>query len=154
MSTHALYTSLLRPPILHILRAAGFHATRPAVLDTLVDLTIRYLMLLASSTVSHAYSNHNDACADVTDVRMALQDVGALVPQVSATEEQWNGEEDMRGVQAFLEWMTGGMNKEIRRIAGLLPTEGEVIDVEAAGHKENFLTGMLIYRVSGLVADL
>ncbi len=142
MSTQALYSSLLRPPILHILRAAGFHATRPAVLDTLVDLTARYIMLLGSATASNAYSNHNDACPDITDLRMALQDVGALAPQMDAMEEQWSGEEDLRGLEAFLDWVKGDGNKEIRRIAGLAPTEGEIVDVEALGQKEDYLTGM------------
>ena len=144
MSTQALYGSLLRPPILHILRAAGFLATRPAVLDTLVDLTVRYLMLLASSAASHAQGNHNDACPDITDVRMAMQDVGAFVPQLSAMEEAWNGEEDMRGLENFLDWVKGNANKEIRRIAGLASTEGEVVDVQALGQREDFLTGRLL----------
>ncbi len=155
MSTQALYSSLLRPPILHILRAAGFHATRPAVLDTLVDLTVRYLMLLANTTASNASSNHNDTCPDITDVRMALQEVGAFIPQMDATEEQWNGKEDMRGLETFLDWITGDTNKEIRRIAGLAPSEGELVDVEALGAKEDYLTGMMCrlnstYKISWL----
>lgn len=36
-------------------------------------------------------------------------------------EEQVKGEEDMRGIEAFLNWCTGDINKEIRRIAGLAP---------------------------------
>lgn len=78
---------------------------------------------------------------------MALQDVGAFVPQMSAMEELWNGEEDMRGLENFLDWVKGDANKEIRRIAGLAPTEGEVVDVEALGQKEDFLTGDLLYHV-------
>lgn len=141
MSSHALYTSLLRPPVLHILRAAGFHATRPAVLDTLVDLAARYLALLATTTASHAIINRNDPTPTVMDVRMALQDVGALRPQVSIMEEQCRGEEDMRGIELFIAWMKGEGNTEIRRIAGLAREEGEVVDVEAMGEKEDFLTG-------------
>lgn len=141
MSSHALYTSLLRPPVLHILRAAGFQSTKPAVLDTIVDLTARYLVLLASTTASHALINHNDLTPTFTDVRMALEDVGALRPQRSAMEEQCRGEEDMRGVESFLQWMMGDMNKEIRRIAGLAATEGEVVDVNVLGENEDFLTG-------------
>ncbi len=146
MSSHALYTSLLRPPVLHILRAAGFHATRPAVLDTLVDLAARYLALLAASTASHTVLNHNDSTPTVVDVRMALQDVGALRPQISTIEEQFRGEEDMRGMKAFVQWMEGEGNKEIRRIAGLVGTEGEVVDVEAVEEKEDFLSGNFLNR--------
>ena len=141
MSVNALYSSLLRPPVLHILRAAGFHATRPAVLDTIVDLAARYLTLLATKTASHALTNHNDLAPTITDVRMALQDVGALWPQNSMMEEQCRGEEDTRGVDAFIEWMKGEGNHEIRRIAGLAQVPGEVIDLDAVGEKEDFLTG-------------
>ena len=144
MSSRVLYTSLLRPPVLHILRAAGFHATRPAVLDTLVDLAARYLALLATTTASHAIINHNEATPSIIDVRMALQDIGALRPQISIMEEQFRDEEDMRGVEAFISWMEGESNKEIRRIAGLAGSEGEVVGAEAMDGKEDFLTGELI----------
>lgn len=107
MSSQDLHTSLLRPPILHILRAAGFHATRPAAVDTLVDLAARYLILLATKTASYAISNRNVVVPTITDVRMALQDVGALWPSISAMEEQVIDEEDLRGVTGFIEWMRG-----------------------------------------------
>ena len=141
MSSHALHSSLLRLPIMHILRAAGFHSTRPATLDTLVDLASRYLTLLATTTASHALVNHNDLIPTVTDVCMALQDVGAFKPQRGTMEEQCIGEEDMRGVDGFLEWLRGDGNAEIRRIAGLAGTDGEVVDIEAGGEREDFLTG-------------
>lgn len=142
MSTHALYNSLLRPPILHILRAAGFHAIRPAVLDTIVDLASRYLILIAQKTAAHALTNRNESIPTIIDVRLALQDVGAFRPQMSIMEEQCEDEEDMRGVDAFLRWLTGEENREIRRIAGLLPSEGEVVALEASEPREDFLTGM------------
>ncbi|KAI9727209.1 MAG: hypothetical protein M1834_008469 [Cirrosporium novae-zelandiae] len=138
-SPRDLFNSLLRPPVLHILRAAGFHAIRPAVLDTLVDLTARYLILLAENTASHALSAHNDSIPDISDVRAALQDVGAIRPQLSAMEEEMTGEEDLRGVEVFLTWMRGDANKEIRRIAGLIATKGEVGADEA--ELEDYLTG-------------
>ncbi|MCJ1288528.1 hypothetical protein MMC34_000056 [Xylographa carneopallida] len=141
MSSNALHDSLLRPPILHILRAAGFNATRPAALDTLVDLASRYIVLLASQTASHAFSNHNDVVPTVIDVRMALQDVGALRPQLGIMEEQSRNEEDTRGMDAFLKWMTGDESREIRRIAGMVGSEGDV-DVEVGGEREDFLTAL------------
>lgn len=143
MSPNALYNSLLRPSILHILRAAGFHATRPAVLDTLVDIAIRYLTLLATRTASHALMNHNDPTPTIMDVRMALQDTGSLYPQISVMEEQCREEEDLRGVKAFVDWMQGEANHEIRRVAGLATTPGEpVVDIDALETgKEDFLTG-------------
>lgn len=57
-------------------------------------------------------------------------------------EEQCRGEEDLRGVEAFLKWMIGDVNKEIRRIAGLAATGGDVVDVDVLGENEDFLTGI------------
>lgn len=51
-------------------------------------------------------------------------------------------EEDMWGVDAFIDWAKGEINHEIRRIAWLTPDAGEVIDIEALGEKEDFLTGL------------
>lgn len=145
MSPNALYNSLLRPSILHILRAAGFHATRPAVLDTLVDIAIRYLTFLATKTASHASMNRNDQTPTIMDVRMALRDAGALHPQIGVMEEQCRQEEDLRGVKTFVDWMQGEVNHEIRRVAGLATTPGEpVVDIDALETgKEDFLTGGL-----------
>lgn len=143
MSSNGLYTSLLRPPVLHILRAAGFHATKPAVLDTLVDLAARYLALLASKAAAHSQENHNDLILTITDVRMALHDVGALWPQKSAMEEHTTGEEDMRGVEAFVKWMKGEEHREIRRIAGLVETDASIAGIDGPAEKEDFLSGML-----------
>lgn len=119
-----LHRALLRCSILHILRAAGFTRTRPAVLDTIVDLAARYLILLAYHTAQHAQQPYADPAVPldtvtITDLRLALQDVGALYPQISETEEEFRGEEDMRGVEAFIRWCTGSVNAEIRRIAGM-----------------------------------
>ncbi|KAH6637855.1 bromodomain associated domain-containing protein [Boeremia exigua] len=142
MSEHDLFVSLLRPAVLHILRATGFHYGKPSAVDTVVDLTARYLTLLAERTAYNAYSSHNDLTPDISDVRMAMQDCGLLVPTMTAGEELWkeflrtpldayNGEsgarameerrrdaEDTQDVAEFIEWVTGEQNKEIRRIAG------------------------------------
>ena len=148
MSLQTLHSALLRPVILHILRANGFQSTRPVALDTLVDLASRYLNLLASKTASHASINHNDLVPTVTDVRMALQDVGAFEPQIAAMEEQCLGEEDMRGVEGFLGWLEGDGSAEIRRIAGLGGMEAEVVEVEAGVQKEDFLASGCFVRCS------
>ena len=73
---------------------------------------------------------------------MAMQDIGSLGPQISVMEEQCRGEEDTRGVDSFLEWLQGPVNREIRRIAGLAATNGEMVDVEAGAERGDFLTGM------------
>lgn len=87
--SHSLHRALLRPMVLHTLRAAGFHSTKPSVLDTLVNITERYLLLLASTTAKHALNSHNDAEPTIGDVRMALRECGVLVPFESSGEEGW-----------------------------------------------------------------
>ena len=88
-SPHALHRALLTPFVLTTLRATGFHSTRPAVLDTLVDLAERYLVLLATSTADFAFLHHNTPVPTVTDVRMAMEEHGAIVPRRGAAEEWW-----------------------------------------------------------------
>lgn len=142
MSSQNLHNALLRPPIVQILRAAGFHATRPSVLDTLTDLVANYLMILASSATAHAANSHpGDPVPVLEDIYQALQDVGALRPQLRDWEEDWQGEEDTRGLDAFLGWFSGSANREIRRIAGFVPSEGDMIDPESL-EKEDFLTAL------------
>ncbi len=130
----ALHHSLLRPTVLHILRAAGYHSTRSSVLDTVTDLAARYMLLLAQSTATHASLNHCEPELSleisIQDVRMAMQDCGALLPEKTLEEQEREGIEDTRGVDAFIEWATGPANQEIRRIA-----------LEGADAKEDYLTG-------------
>ncbi|KAK3117305.1 hypothetical protein LTR53_001486 [Teratosphaeriaceae sp. CCFEE 6253] len=149
-----LHRALLRPALLHLLRAAGFHSTKPSVLDTLTDLAERYLLLLASTTAHYAHLTHNDALPTITDVRMAMADCGALTPGLTASEEAWREimrvpvaemgrlvggagsearvraekrkreEEDTREVRAWTEWVEGREYAEARRVAGMLPEGG------------------------------
>ena len=149
MSTSDVYNALLRPAVLDILRAAGFNGAKPSVVDTVVDITARYLTLLASRTAYNAYSNHNDLEPDITDVRMAMQDCGLLVPTLTAAEELWKeilrkpladyddagaraeeerrrDREDTADVTAFIDWVTGKPNEEIMRIAGTLKKKPEL----------------------------
>ena len=139
----ALHHSLLRPCILQILRAAGYHSTRPSVLDTLTDLAARYMFLLAQTTVKHASLNHNEPELSleisIQDVRMAMQDCGALIPEKVLEEQEFYGLEDTRGVDAFIAWATGKVNSEIRRV-GLEGSDGA---------KEDYLTG-LFYLTHGM----
>lgn len=142
MSGHDLHDALLRPPILQILRAQGFHSTRPSVIESLSDLTARYFKILASATASHAANAHpNDPVPELEDVYQALQDAGALRPQLREWEEEWQAEEDLRGLESFLGWVTGPAHREIRRIAGFVPSEGDMVDPDAV-EKEDYLTSM------------
>ncbi|KAM0286964.1 hypothetical protein ACHAQH_000648 [Verticillium albo-atrum] len=137
-----LYHALLRPCILQILRATGYHATRPAVLDTLTELAVRYLLTLCRHTAARALDNnpHHDPTDEhplrVTDVRMALEDVGALgvVERFVEPEEggrangsgadgqaaayrACRGDDDTRGVDEFAAWFGSARCRAIREMA-------------------------------------
>ncbi|TAQ87392.1 hypothetical protein B7494_g4283 [Chlorociboria aeruginascens] len=147
----ALHHSLLRPCVLHILRAAGFHSTRPSVLDTLTDLAARYMYLLAQSTATHASINHTELDITIQDVRMAMQDCGILAPERVLAQQEFEGIEDTRGVDDFIAWATGGGNKEIRRIA-LDGGEGDYLTVLKKKHsttdEESRYTGTILGKTS------
>jgi transcription initiation factor TFIID subunit 3 len=143
-STPAFHHSLLRPCVLHILRAAGYHSTRPSVLDTLTDIAGRYMLLLAQSAAEHSSLNHIELELSIEDVRMAMQDCGAIAPEKILEEQIYDGEEDARGVDAFLEWAMGPENKEIRRIALEGSDDG----------KEDYLTGRSSKASSSYHADI
>lgn len=120
----AIFHALLRPAILQILRATGYHATRGAVLDSLTDLAARYLAALCEATAAHATHNHGDAGAyTAVDVRIALQDVGALLPERADAQQAWrdqdggNDDEDTRGVDDFVRWFAGPRMRDIADMA-------------------------------------
>jgi transcription initiation factor TFIID subunit 3 len=139
----ALHHSLLRPVVLHILRAAGYHSTRSSVLDVVTDLAARYMFILAQTTATHAALNHSEPElaleVSITDVRMAMQDCGLLLPEMTIEEQEKLGIEDMRGVDAFIEWAMGPGNQEIRRVA-----------LDGVDAKEDYLTG-LFFETIGIV---
>ena len=141
MAQQALFTDLIRISVLHILRAAGFHAARPAALDALVDITARYLLTLALKSAENAALTRDDGVPDITAVRLALQEMAALSPAVGAMEEQLEIDDDMRGVNGFIAWFRGDANKEISRIAGLSGKLDQV-EIEAGIEREDFLTGL------------
>jgi transcription initiation factor TFIID subunit 3 len=164
MSSRDLIVTLLRPTVLHILRAAGFHSAKPSVVDTLVDLTARYMLLIASRTAYNAFSNHNDATPDITDVRMAMQECGVLVPTLTGAEEMWKEIlrkpleeydeetgartkeekkrllEDTADVNEFVDWVKGDFNKEVNRIAGVSKQSMSATEALDAEEMEDYLT--------------
>ena len=148
MPANHFQIALLRPVVLHILRAAGFHAARPAALDTIVDLSVRYLLLLAERTATHTFDNNESPIPTITDVRMAMQDADALTSHLSPLEECFRGQEDLQSVEAFIEWVKGDSNKEIRRIAGMLPNEGVGVDAVIGEERGDFLAGGLHHRAA------
>ncbi|OIW35282.1 hypothetical protein CONLIGDRAFT_627342 [Coniochaeta ligniaria NRRL 30616] len=120
-----LFHALLRPSILQLLRATGYHGARSAAVDILTDLAARYLWELCHMTA--VYASHNNDYPDdideslggptVVDVRMALQHVGALLPERPELEQEYDGVEDTRGVDEFIAWFDSHMSAEIRRVA-------------------------------------
>jgi transcription initiation factor TFIID subunit 3 len=122
------YHALLRPAVLQILRAAGYHSARPAVVDSLTDLAARYLAVLCAETARHAADNDTSLCPTVVDARLALEDAGALMPQRNFEEQEFFGAEDTRGVEDFVAWFTGPRHKEIRRVALEAGVEEEATD--------------------------
>ncbi|KAI0482306.1 hypothetical protein GGR56DRAFT_684926 [Xylariaceae sp. FL0804] len=60
----------------------------------------------------------------VVDVRLALEDVGALLPERELVSQELAGREDTRGVDEFVRWAAGRRNQRIRRVAGLIALPG------------------------------
>ncbi|KAK5117538.1 hypothetical protein LTR62_004960 [Meristemomyces frigidus] len=160
MSTHpsspsTLHRALLRPAILHILRATGFHSTRPHVLDTLVDLAERHLLLLASTTARHAVNSHNDPLPTVTDVRMAMAECGVFSEGrgLGAGEEEWR--EVLRDrVEGMGERMRDGGAGEARIKAE--KRKREEADVRDVREFQRWVAGPQVVemrRVAGTVPD-
>ncbi|RTE75762.1 hypothetical protein BHE90_009759 [Fusarium euwallaceae] len=137
----SLFHALLRPSILQILRSTGYHSTRPAVLDSLTDLAARYLSLLCQSTADHAAHNQGDS-ADFTivDIRMALQDAGALMPERLPAEELFHDKEDLRGLEEFIAWFAGQRMKEMMEV-GSGDGEMDATDYLNALKKKHSKTG-------------
>ncbi|KAM0437685.1 hypothetical protein ACHAPT_002049 [Fusarium lateritium] len=137
----SLFHALLRPSILQILRSTGYHSTRPAVLDSLTDLAARYLSLLCQSTADHAAHNQGDS-ADFTvvDIRMALQDAGALMPERLPSEELFHDHEDLRGLEEFMAWFAGQRMKEMMDV-GSGDGEMDATDYLNALKKKHSKTG-------------
>ncbi len=144
--SHDLHRALLRPFVIHTLRAAGFHGTKPSVLDTLTNLAERHLLLLASTTAKHSLNSHNDLIPTISDVRTAMSECGVLIPLQGGTEETWSEilrrpldeyatmdggigreqaakrkreTEDVSDMQRFLRWVDGDQHAEIKRVAGM-----------------------------------
>ncbi|KAK3896921.1 hypothetical protein C8A05DRAFT_39533 [Staphylotrichum tortipilum] len=205
-----LYHALLRPAVLQILRATGYHSAKTSVLDSVTDLAARYFLNLCHVTAVYATHNSNrdpddedeeDAyyhyingingttagggggdellsfeSATVTataeeggaaengttattmaaaasaaalrnpvvpaptiiDVRMALERVGALLPARIHEEQEYLGSEDLRGMEGFVAWATGALNREIARIALDGNDEaGDYLDALKKKHSKN-----------------
>ncbi|KAI0523834.1 hypothetical protein F5B22DRAFT_418934 [Xylaria bambusicola] len=153
---HRLYTpseihlALLRPAILQILRAQGYYASTSSTIDCLTELAGQYLYEISKRTAEHATMNNYlgpPGTPDVVDVRLALEECGALSPGVSPAppakrrhlspgdaadgdetyDDDEEGEEDTAGVEEFIRWAIGRKNMRIRKIAGVVVPPGAAI---------------------------
>ena len=160
VDAQSLHSSLLRPAILQILRAAGFNAARPSVVDTLTSICAAYVHLLSTRVHAHALSNHNTLPPDITDVRLAMIDVGTITPSLTTSEEVWNelfaklggnahggNAEALDEVKQFAEWVHGAVVGEQKRIAGFTGDEA-IVELEGQESKEDYVTSMSILSLS------
>lgn len=149
-SGHRLYTpseihlALLRPAILQILRAQGYYASTPSTIDCLTEIAGQYLYTIAKRTAEHATANNYigpPGTPDVVDVRLALEECGALPPSADppppakrrrlsradsdgTLHEHDDEVEDTSGVDEFIRWAMGRKNQRIRKIAGVVAPSG------------------------------
>ncbi|KAI1131674.1 hypothetical protein F5Y10DRAFT_43579 [Nemania abortiva] len=152
---HRLYTpseihlALLRPAILQILRAQGYYASTPGTIDCLTEIAGQYLYTIAKRTAENATTNNYlgpPGTPDVVDVRLALEDCGALPSSVTPTPpakrrrlshadamdsdgtlHEYDDEvEDTSGVDEFIRWAMGRKNQRIRKVAGVVAPPGVI----------------------------
>ncbi|KAF2400328.1 hypothetical protein EJ06DRAFT_477430 [Trichodelitschia bisporula] len=164
-SLDAFHLALLRPAILQILRAAGFHAARPSVIDAVTEMAAKYMMALGERTARYADLTANINTPDVRDARLALTDVGQMIPFTTATEEIFKemtrvpldeiretgerrvreqrrrDDEDTADVRAFAGWFDGPTFKEIGRIARVEGEEERKEDYVTVLKKKHSKTG-------------
>ncbi|KAI0395071.1 hypothetical protein F5Y17DRAFT_223428 [Xylariaceae sp. FL0594] len=82
-----IHLALLRPAILQILRAQGYYASTPRTIDCLTELAGHYIYIISKRAAQHATLNNYmgpPGTPEVVDVRMALEECGALCPSSSA----------------------------------------------------------------------
>jgi len=111
-----LFHSLLRPVVLQILRAQGYHGARTSATESLTDLTARFLYALSEATANHMVHNGH-AEPDIVDLRLAMEDCGILLPDVVFEQEEFRGVEDTRPVDDFVLWAAGPKVREMKRVA-------------------------------------
>lgn len=141
-----IHHALLRPAILQILRAQGYYSSTAGTVDALTELAGSYISAIAQQTAHRAALNNELSLSPtIVDVRMGLEDCGALCPQRDFSVQELRGEEDTRGVDEFIRWAKGRKNQRIRKVAGLhrpvvVGEEGEVEEER----ETDYLSGRLM----------
>lgn len=140
---NSFYFSLARISTAQILRAAGIDRTKPSTLDTLTDILIRHLHLLATQS-THFTLAAGRSESDIRDVRLAMEDIGIIakgrlvskkrVRRIARNrrgmyddDEQEEAEDDTdddgddestETLERLLNWFKGSQAAECRRVAG------------------------------------
>ena len=136
------YFSLARISAAQILRAAGIDRTKPSTLDILTDILIRYLHLLATTSMSYAYQSHRPE-SSIRDVRLAMEEIGVIGkgrlvsrkrikrfvqededadwkpdPEDTDPDGEDDDDESTETLVRLLNWFRGAQAVECRRVAG------------------------------------
>src|SRR5271155_4151439 len=136
------YFSLARISAAQILRAAGIDRTKPSTLDILTDILIRYLHLLATTTMTYAHQAHRSE-SSIRDLHLAMEDIGVIakgrlvsrkriqrfieededeewIPDPEDTDPDGEDEDDesTETLARLLNWFRGAQAAECRRVAG------------------------------------
>ncbi|KAF3110243.1 hypothetical protein TWF594_008264 [Orbilia oligospora] len=117
-SQEQFYFSLLRISTAQMLRHAGLAGSRPSVLDSLTDMTARYLTLLGTTARSISESSNREE-SDVPDVLCAIEHVGLLRPLTLYNADL----DDTRAIDNFITWAKSPEIEELRKIAGVVTVE-------------------------------
>lgn len=142
------FHALLRPAILQILRAQGYYACSPAVLDNVTELASRYLMELADRTARFMETN-SEATLQPTlaDARMAMEQCGVFAPTRLHPAQVWADQEDTSGVANFIGWAEGPKNAKIRKVAQAISEPTGLEDADSAEEPaNNYLAGKSFRR--------
>lgn len=103
--------SLARITTTQLLRSAGVDRAKPSVIDSLTDLLIRHISLLAESSKTAAELAGRHKC-ELEDLREACEALGAI----STTHCEGVREEE--GVLKFISWCMSDDATQMRTVAG------------------------------------
>ncbi|KAK9479105.1 hypothetical protein V1514DRAFT_319428 [Lipomyces japonicus] len=117
-----LFFSLLRISTAQVLRLSGIDKCAPSVLDTVADLTVRYLGAITTRALENANLCGREELV-IGDVRIAIESLGGLRPSRILDEHEYHANDDDddnvedEGLQQFLEWC-GTVNNDFAKING------------------------------------
>ncbi|KAK6504229.1 hypothetical protein TWF506_002435 [Arthrobotrys conoides] len=117
-SQEQFYFSLLRISTAQMLRHAGLAGSRPSVLDSLTDMTARYLTLLGTTARAISESSNNVE-SELADVLCAMEQIGLLRPLTLYNADL----DDTRAIDNFITWAKSPEIEELRKISGVVTVE-------------------------------